>query len=105
MFTGTYNIIITTDYENSRKDIHLPERYQKLIARKLKFLAKNPRHQSLRCHQIDVVQVNSVSTPVWSFSVNMKYRVCFIYGKENTIYLLQVSNHYSQKLKDRYILE
>jgi len=70
-----------------KKDYHtLPEKIQRRVDEKLKFLLRDPRHSSLRVHKIRGAK------GLWEFSVTMNYRVLFEINGEFFV-LLAVGPH------------
>lgn len=99
-----YKIIKHSHYKKTLLKIGFPKRYQRLVDRKLRLLAEDPRYRSLNCHSICEVKLNNKKVKVWAFYITKKYRICFIYWKNGEIILIQASNHYAKKLKDVYYI-
>lgn len=79
-----------------------------VIQRKIQFLSNNPKHPSLHCEKLSGITstLNGEELDVWSFKVNNKFRVSFMYrNNETEIILIDLSNHYDSRLKQKYSLQ
>jgi mRNA-degrading endonuclease RelE of RelBE toxin-antitoxin system len=76
-------IVLTERLKDDYKS--LPFAIQKKLKKQIKFLAENPKHQSLQIHRIE-------GTRYWEFYVDISYR-CVFRQDGNTYFLLAVGHH------------
>ena len=76
-------IVLTQRLKDDYKD--LPESIQKKLKKQIRFLAENPKHQSLQIHKIQ-------GTEYWEFYIDMAYR-CVFRQDGSTFYLLAAGHH------------
>jgi plasmid maintenance system killer protein len=103
-----FEIIELDEYKESKGNCSISEQFEKIIRRKIEFLAQNPRHPSLECHEYHMdCKVNGKEAKIWSFYVNRRqYRIDFVYAKGNKIYLVNFSfHHQTSEPKSEYIIE
>lgn len=101
-----YEVIELDEYKSSKSGFHITEQFEKIIGRKIGFLAQNPKHHSLECHEYDMdCLVNGSPAKVWSFYVNMQYRIDFVYARGFKIYLVNFSLHHESSIpKSEYTI-
>ena len=58
------------------------------IKEKIELFKKNPRHPFLKAHKL-----KEKLSDYFSFSVNYKYRIVYLYDSKNTAVLLSVGDH------------
>jgi mRNA-degrading endonuclease RelE of RelBE toxin-antitoxin system len=63
----------------------LPESVQKKLKKQIRFLAENPKHQSLQVHRIQ-------GTSYWEFYIDKSYR-CIFRQDGSVFYLLAAGHH------------
>jgi len=63
----------------------LPQSVQKKLKKQIRFLAENPKHQSLQIHRIH-------GTVYWEFYIDKSYR-CIFRQEGSLFYLLAVGHH------------
>ena len=98
-----FSVIELAEYIESKEKYGLSEEFEDIIKRKIGFLANNPKHNSLEVHEYHTsCKINGKKRKVWSFYVNMKYRVDFFYSKRHKIYLLNFSDHHDTSPKATY---
>lgn len=67
---------------------HLPKKLQQEIKEKITLFESDPKHPFLRTHTL-----KGALEGRWSFSVNYKYRIVFLYQSHETAVLLIVGDH------------
>ncbi len=66
----------------------LPVALQEETKVKVALFREDPHHPMLKTHKL-----HGVLQGHWSFSVNYRFRVVFLYESENTVVLLKVGDH------------
>lgn len=75
-------VIVTDEFQ--KKFSNLPNSIQKKDIRKINVFALNPFHRSLRVEKINPSELN-----IWSFRIDISYRILFRFlDSNNTIFLL-----------------
>jgi mRNA-degrading endonuclease RelE of RelBE toxin-antitoxin system len=74
-----YTFIIPESFE--KEVSKLDQNILLLFEKKLLLLQENPRHQSLRSHQVGKTPNGET---IWSSSINMSYRFTWQYGPKKT---------------------
>ena len=80
-----YQFTYSRDFKKHYKKLSTPEKKQ--IANKLKLLAKNPLHPSLRTKRI------KGTDKLYESSVNMDIRIIWYYENSKMIILVDVGHH------------
>jgi mRNA interferase RelE/StbE len=83
----TIEIVLTEELKRAYRQ--LPDAIKKKFEKKLRFLAINPRHPSLKIHRLN---------GEWEFYVDIHYR-CFFHREGNRYTLLTIG---TQRIVDRY---
>lgn len=66
----------------------LPQKLQKIAARKILIFEENPFHPGLNTHQL-----KGYLSLFWTFCINNKYRVMFRFLKDNEVIYYDINTH------------
>lgn len=72
----------------TRKYKKLPKALQEEVKEKISIFKEDQNNKFLKTHKL-----KGKFNGLWSFSVNYKYRIIFVYLDKNTIALLSVGDH------------
>lgn len=93
---GKYTILESVDFEKVVKK-NLTPQLIKILDRKIKYLAENPRHPSLNTKKLTVSQSTLTrvgADEVWEFRINMSFRcVYYVIHAKRQLILALAGNH------------
>ena len=81
-------------YENSpcpfgNRKLSQKKNLKKKFEKQKKLFKQNPFHPSLETELLEPRKMR-----IWSFRINQKYRVIFIFRGKDTIEIIDINNHY-----------